>query len=325
VSAFADAEIIRMANEQYIPVTGDDWYQRRRQDQEGEFFRKVADAAGRTGPNGGTRQGIYCFTADGEILAYKNAGQNADVMRDVLKQGLAKWNRLPVEKRKPGAVTVDAPGRVDGRYTRTPPEGGLIATVYARILDTDDKGFCKGMCDTLGGDRAARDHLWLTAADVKSLVPNNPKVGDTFPMPLAIAMRIVRFHLVDNTRGEPPAWTREEVRSQSLMLKVASVSAERIKLTLEGSALLATVADPAEAKRGFDAKLFGYLSFDRTKEEFDRFDIVAEGNFWGEGTYTRGARPGRKPFGVAIELAGDKPTDRIPPQFAREFREYFGK
>src|SRR5438552_360651 len=110
-----------MANEEYIPVTGDDWYQRRRQDKEGEFFRKVADAAGRKGEGGGTRQGIYCFTADGEILAYKNAGQNADVMRDVLKQGLAKWNRLPATKRKAGAVAVDGLDKTDARYTRTPP------------------------------------------------------------------------------------------------------------------------------------------------------------------------------------------------------------
>ena len=326
MSAFADPEIIRMANDDYIPVTGDDWYQRRRQDQEGEFFRKVADAAGRTGPDGGTRQGIYCFTADGEILAYKNAGQNADVMRDVLKQGLAKWNRLPAAKRKPGAVEVDGLNKVDARFTRTPPPGGLIAAVYTRILDREEKaGFCKGQCDSLGGDRAARDHLWLTAAEVKSLVPDNPKEGDTFRVPMAIAMRLVRFHLVDNTRGEPPAWTRDEVRSQSLTLTVASAASARIKLKLEGTALLASSADPTQAKRGFDAKLLGYLNFDRTKGKFDRFDIVALGDHWGESSLTRNARPGRTPLGVAIELAGDKPADRVPPQFAREVGAYFGK
>ena len=54
MSAFADPDIIRMANEEYVSVTGDDWYQRRRQDKEGEFFRKVADAAGRKGEGGGT-------------------------------------------------------------------------------------------------------------------------------------------------------------------------------------------------------------------------------------------------------------------------------
>ena len=40
-------------------------YQRRRQDAEGEFFRKVADQGPRKGKGGATRQGIYCFTASG--------------------------------------------------------------------------------------------------------------------------------------------------------------------------------------------------------------------------------------------------------------------
>ena len=36
-----------MATENFIAVTGDDWYQRRREDAEGEFFRKISDQAGR--------------------------------------------------------------------------------------------------------------------------------------------------------------------------------------------------------------------------------------------------------------------------------------
>ena len=47
--AFSDPEIIKLATEDFVPVTGDDWYQRRRQDAEGEFFRKVADQGPRKG------------------------------------------------------------------------------------------------------------------------------------------------------------------------------------------------------------------------------------------------------------------------------------
>ena len=107
-----------MAKEQYVPVTGDDWYQRRRNDAEGEYFRKVADQGPRKGEGGATRQGIYMFTADGKLLAYKNAGQLPDVMRDVLKRGLAEWSKLPEERRKPGAVKVGDLDRIDRRYDR---------------------------------------------------------------------------------------------------------------------------------------------------------------------------------------------------------------
>ena len=56
-----------MAQEQFVPVTADDWYQRRRQDAEGKFFRQVADQGPRKGQGGSTRQGIYVLTADGEL------------------------------------------------------------------------------------------------------------------------------------------------------------------------------------------------------------------------------------------------------------------
>jgi len=135
VSAFADQDIIRMATEDFVPVTADDWYQRRRQDAEGEFFRKMASQGPRKGQGGGTRQGIYVLTADGELLSYKNAGQLADVTRDELKRALDKFKKLPEARRAPKAVEVGDPGKPDGRYTRTPPAGGLIVRVHTRILD----------------------------------------------------------------------------------------------------------------------------------------------------------------------------------------------
>src|SRR5207248_11096817 len=98
---------MRMAGEDYVAVAADDWYQRRRDDAEGKFFRAVADQGPRKGEGGSTRQGIYCLTADGTLLAYKNAGQAPDVMREVLRQGLRSWQKLPEARRKPGAVQVD--------------------------------------------------------------------------------------------------------------------------------------------------------------------------------------------------------------------------
>src|SRR5262249_53132274 len=156
------------------PRPADDWYQRRRQDEVGKFWMAIAQQA-RPRDDDGTRQGIYCFTADGKLLAYKNAGQNPAVMRDTLKEGLAAFKRLPEEQRKPGAVTVGNVARLDPRYERTPPKGGLIVQVYTRILDRDESGqYCKGTCNVRGGDQAARDHLWLTAAECNSLVPADP-------------------------------------------------------------------------------------------------------------------------------------------------------
>jgi len=325
VSTFADAEVIRMAKEEFIPVAGDDWYQRRKEDTEGEFFRKVADQGPRKGEGGSTRQGVYVFTADGKLLGYRNH-HDADVMRGVLKQALADFKKLPEAQRAPGAIKVEDQAKVDKNYDRKPPKGGLIVNVYTRILDPDpaSKGdYCQGTCDMTGGDRAAHDHLWLTEEDWKALVPLNPKKGETSSMPPKLAMRLLRFHMLDNTRGEPPSWGIKEVRSHSLKLTVTTVTAKEIVLKLDGAALLTTDADPAKAKRGYDVSILATIRYDVDKKTITAFDGVALGLHWGVGPYTGGARPGRTALGIAFALAqGDAPADRVPPQGSRYLRGY---
>jgi hypothetical protein len=306
-------------------VAGDDWYQRRRNDDEGTFFRKVADQGPRKGAGGSTRQGIYCLTASGKLLAYRNH-QDPKVMLQVLRDALARWQKLPADERKPGAVKVADAGKVDARYARTPPEGGLVLDVFTRILDKKADGYVRGECGTPGGEKAARDHLWLTRAEWQGLIPAEPKQGQRFAMPEAIAQRILRFHLMDNTRGEPPYWKPDEVRKHALTWTVTEVSAGTLRLTLQGSALLATRTEVQRAERGFDVALRGVLECDRKRKVVTRFDMVAVGDHWGEGTYTRRARPGRKPLGVAFALSpGKDPADRVPPQAAREIGAYLGR
>ena len=305
-------------------MAGDDWYQRRRQDAEGTFFRKVADQGPRKGTGGGTRQGIYCLTASGKLLAYKNS-QDAGVMREVLELGLKRWKALSADDRKPGAVKVPAHGKVDARYTRVPPDGGLILRTFTRILDRDDKGkYVRGTCDFAGGDRPARDHVWLTREEWQSLLPAAPSKGQSVAMPAAITRRLVRFHLLDNTRGEPTYWRADEVRKASLTWTVTAVSQSEVVMELTGAALLSSDADPEKAKRGYDVALRGVLRYDRAKKAVTRLDLLALGEHWGRSTFTPGARPGRKPLGVAFELvARTAPANRIPPQAAREGGAYF--
>lgn len=314
-----------MAKESYVPVTGDDWYQRRREDKEGEFFRKMADQGPRKGQGGDTRQGIYMFTADGKLLAYKNAGQAPDVMREVLKQGLAHFAKLPEEARKPGAVKVEDLDKIDKRYVRTPPANGLILDTYTRILDKNDKKqWCKGTCSVSGGDAAARDHLWLTESEWKALIPADASKGDKYAVAGNVVERIARFHLMDNTRGEPPLWSKEDIRSRAMTLTVTDIDDLSIKLRLDGAVLLASDADLDKAERGFDVRLLGEISYDRVKKAIDRFDMAAIGDHWGEGTFTRNARKGRAGLGVYFELSkGNTAADRVPPQGAREIGEYF--
>lgn len=328
MSAFADPQIIKMATEDFVPVSADDWYQRRRQDAEGEFFRKVADQGPRKGEGGGTRQGIYCFTADGELLEYKNAGQDVAATREELKRALAKFDRLPRVRTGPGMTTVPPLGKPDPNYSRELPPGGLAVRVNARILDrTPAGGYAKGACGFVGGDKASRDFLWLTRAEVGSLLPARAEPGFRYPLPKPVADRIVRFHLLDNTRGEPAYWTPEQVRKAEFTLTVTDAGADgEIGLRLDGAVLMATESDPARADRGYDATAFGKLRYNLLTDRVTRFDVTVVGDHWGASGHTREPRPGRAPLGIAFGLADPtNPADRVPPQGARERDAYWGR
>lgn len=326
MSTFADQDVIKMATTEFVPVCTDDWYTRRRTDATGEFFRKMADAAGKKGEGGATRQGIYVFTADGTVLGYKNAGQNPEVMKKVFRDALAKFDNLPEAQRKAGAVQVPDHGKMDARYTRTPPADGLIVRVNTRILDEKQGDYCAGVCKTTGGSMAARDFLWLTKEEVKSLAPPKAEVGESYPLPEKVARRIARFHLNDNTRGEPPLWKADDVRTNEWTLTVTKVTAAGVELRLDGNVALSTKADPADADRGYAAKARGHLRWVPAKNTFDKFDAAVVGDHWGEGAYTKGARPGKSPLGFAFTLADPtKPGDTVPPQAIREEGPYWGK
>lgn len=320
--AFADPEIVRLAKETFVAVACDDWYQRRRQDAEGEFFRKVADQGPRKG--NGTRQGVYCLTADGRLLAYRPGDVAVEYMLETLQRGLAAWEKIPAAQRKPGAVAVGDAGKIDARFDRQPPKGGLILRVYVRALERDGETFRDSDCDKERGGQSQLDHLWLTEREWQSLIPEKPSVGATVRVPTAIARRIFRFHLVDSTRGEPPFWDSEELHEGELTLKVDTVDASKVTMSIAGTALMASHRELSQAERGYDAALAGKIVYDRSRKAIEKFDLVAVGDHWGEGTYTRGARPGKAPVGVAFELGtAEIPTDRIPPQAARDLQGYF--
>src|SRR5207245_1661512 len=108
-------------------------------------------------------------------------------------------------------------------------------------------------------------------------------------------------------------------------LTVVSATADAIELRLEGEAVMATNADVEKADRGYEVRLLGNLRYVPAKKTFDRFDVTAIGTHWGETPLTVGAREGKTLLGVAFELGGDKPGDKVPPQGIRGQDEYYGK
>ncbi|MCA9189690.1 MAG: hypothetical protein R3E01_24465 [Pirellulaceae bacterium] len=141
----------------------------------------------------------------------------------------------------------------------------------------------------------SRDNLWITQEEHDALVRGE--------IPKALQERIARFHLVDNTRGEPPMWNTNEIRNLERALT---------RGYLTGSARL----DTKRGDRGYDVQLKGKIEV--RDGRVVRFDIVALGDFWGEGTYTRGAPKGRFPLAISFTLAdGADIANHVPPQGSR--------
>jgi len=320
LSTFSNPEIIKLINENFIPVAENDWYQRRRKDAVGEFFRSVADQGPRKGQGGSTRQGHYALTADGKLLAYNNnrgAERHAGMLRDALK----KWSALPAGERQPGAVKVAAlkPEQLDKQFARLIPPGTVILDSSTRLLKQSGSLFSACGADdhpNEWGHLAAPNHVWLQAQEIAQLRGLDSETPVDMPAP--IAYRLMRFHLIDNTRGEPSLWERDDVRKFKITLRTPEGKPQR--RIIEGSVLL----EHGE-ERGFDAKLLGYLDIDPKVDTLTGLKLVALGDHWGSGTYTAGARPGRTPLGIAFSLADvDKdPAAKVPPQGSGWLQGYF--
>ena len=76
--------------------------------------------------------------------------------------------------------------------------------------------------------------------------------------------------------------------------------------------------------RGYEARVQGYLTYDRARDRLTRCDLLSWGEAWGRGTYTGGPPPGRFPLVIALSLAGNAPADQVPPQGSRHAAAYFG-
>jgi hypothetical protein len=279
-STFADPKIVSLLQTKFVPVAIDQFYQRQQKDAEGNFYRTIA-TQGPWKDVDGTTQGLYIATADGKLLAFNN-NRGPEPIKRLLEKSLRDF--------QPVAVSSIKPGEADPRFARTPPQGGLVVRVTAKVLggyeETDDEW------QKIFQSALSRDNLWIRKDEHQALVR-----GELLD---SLKHRIAQFHLIDNTRGEPQMWDDADIR--------------KLDLRLDGGKLTGTVQlENKSGDHGYYAELLGFVESD--KGRVVRLDIVAKGLYWGDSLFTRGAPKGKFPLAVAFSLAsGDLEADRVPPQ-----------
>lgn len=283
MSVFSDPAIIALLQTKFIPVAVDNHHIEKQKDAEGDFYRKVA-----------SHQGEYICTPEGKLLGSTNT-HSASHLKGLMEKALKDY--------QPPDAPPASEAAADPRFNRAPPADGLIVSATTKVLggypDTGDRKV-KIYQESLG-----RDHVWLEKADVDALAQG--RITDR------LRDRIGCYHLVDNTRGEPPWWRKQEIKALELTLS---------NNTLTGKAHF----ESEKGDRGYVADLRGVVEVKDGK--VIRFDLVAKGDAWGAGRYNGGQPPGKYPLAVAFTLTDPKrDADRVLPQGAcrGNFGGYFGQ
>ena len=296
-SVFSRREIIDELK-QFVAVAQNTAFTQWREadDELSDFFWQVANqtSAWRT-QAGSTAQGYYVFDAAGRLYGYLN-NRDPEQLLGLLKRAEAQFAAAPPD-------VLELPKEVPS-VQPTAPQGATMAQVIARIEPRPT-----GAHELNAG--VGRDYLWILREEVEQLEQG------VFP-PTLIA-RLTRFHLWDNVRGEPDLWEKEEVRTAEF---TATPRREGDSVRVEISGKFAIEA-PAGKRgyrsrelppSGYEGSLRGEITIDATTHQVQRLALVAEGEAWGESTFTPHAPPGRFPLKIAFVLAEDELAQEVPPR-----------
>jgi hypothetical protein len=264
----------------------------RQEDSVGEFFRQVA--LQRKGMHlGRSTQGHYAFTATGKLLWAGNTREEG-LLRRHLQRIARTWSSQPATAEAPAHEALAA--RVDPT-----PEGTTSIAVYSRVLEaqwptprTDEE---RHRQQSLG-----RDTLWITAGELAGLCQDPPELADS------LLRRIVRFHVVDNTRSTPLQWGHAEVRELQYRLQQ---DGDTLHLQAE------TRCRSQDERRTCKARLEGQIEVG--PEGLRRFDLVSLGVFaTQEGKWSTGSPPGEYTVGTAFQRSPSTTSFGLIPRGATQ-------
>lgn len=297
-----------------MPVAIDINYLIHQEDSEGEFFRHIAEQghyAGKTKPSR-TRQGLYITGVDGNLVDSLNSTR-AETVLGLIKRGIAKWEK----KGTAGKVLLDS-NTPDARHALKFPEGGMILRETMRDLP-------KASEEKRDLDRHNFDHVWLTADQKTSFVPKSFEPGYSWELPKPLVKSLATYHMIDQVHGESFAFSMKHNQTAELSGKIVSVDGDKVTVQLTGKVKNVKPAtgalNPYNGRRvdkdiTSDLKVCGWLVYDKSKNDFDSFRMLAAGQRSGGDVYNfRWKDPGPSPIGFAFEMVEDIPSNRVRPKY----------
>jgi hypothetical protein len=237
---------------------------------------------------------LVLMTSTGRLLSGAVRYGDRNGLGPALEQVLEAYKKLPQDERL--AARVDS----QEKPVPAPPEGGVVLTIYDRPL-----GCAEGKCrlpteNDLDGLRTSapagqRSSLWLTAAECQSLIPQEPKQGESYPVDQKLAKRIFLYGLWPQTLWVVEhTWQADSLRDAELNITVADVSPRTVSLRVHGSVVLSapsrlriypTGEFAKDLENRYDARVEGILVYERASEKTQakivQWDMVALGDYRG--------------------------------------------
>lgn len=162
-------------------------------------------------PDGGgdTTQGFYVVGADGKLYGWFNAHHVPYTLHSI-KSALEAYRRDPLARVEISQKEISSP------YSNSPDSTTSVVRTFTRIRPLP------AGCDDLN-NAIGRDHLWIYADDVQAIEAASRNNKDkSFSLPKNLVARLVRFHLIDNVRGEPDDWESEDVKQANFTAQLVS-------------------------------------------------------------------------------------------------------
>lgn len=273
---------------------------------------------------------LVLMTSSGRLLSGTVKDRNG--LAQGLQEVLDAYAKLPEAERRSKSVA----GEV--KPQPQPPAGGLVLTIYDRPLGRSEEGrYRLPEGNDCGGLRTHAPHgqrssLWLTEEECKSLIPSDPRKGQTQAVSTKLARRIWLYGLVPQTLWVVEEnWKPDSVRAGELNVTVEDVSPQVVRMRMHGSVLLTAPGVLHEwpnrkfiknLENRYDARLEGVLVYDRAQQRITRWDLAALGDYsgrWfaGNNGWKEATLDAPMPLGFAFELdqtAYEQPPERRRPR-----------
>jgi hypothetical protein len=295
---------------QFVVATDEVWRLQTQKDPECVFFQEMSKHGHYGHIPGKTRQGIYVCSASGEFLGSINSN-NAGHVLQMMQQSLARWDRLPAEKRQ---LESQNKIRHQHRWEDSYPENGLVLNMITRDLpescDPDQP------CEV----KWNQDFVWFSKSEARSWLPGQITLGATGQVPQKLVARLARVHIVDTVKGQTIPFENNELYDSKISTEIVSVTDNLVQIKITGQTNAASEkTNRRQTQRGITTRLLGNATYDLNQSKFTKFEFVALGARWGQTQFNFRNRDGtNNTLGFVFRMVSEN-SPKVAPAFIYDY------